>query len=106
MDYIDLAISNDDLTLGAGGEPQLLGDRDSIVQDIKHLIRDSGLLVELIGQRDPVKVQFNLQKLELMIDEDVRLVPGTVAIESVDVGLFFVSASTVKFGVFNFEVSV
>jgi hypothetical protein len=106
MKYIDLAIEDNDLTLGGGGEPSLLGDQDSIVQDIKHLIRDSGLLVEMIGQRDVIKIQALVQKLELMIEEDVRLVPGTVSITKKAVGLFFVTATTVEFGVFNFELSV
>lgn len=97
-DYVDLLFEKDDVVLDVAGEPQLIYDLDCITQDIKHLIRDSGLMVEIIGQRDDIKVQSNLQRLVLMIEEDVRLVPGTVAIERVHVEMFFVTATTYKYG--------
>jgi hypothetical protein len=101
--YVDLHIENNDLKLDAGGEPTLLDNRARIAQDIKHLIRESGLLVEVLGERDPAQVAVNVLRLEQMIDEDVRLVPGTVTIERQGVGLFFVTAETVDFGPIGFE---
>ncbi|MGZ4994173.1 MAG: DUF2590 family protein, partial [Methylobacter sp.] len=80
MDYIDLRITDNDLTLSAGNEPTLLGDRDSIIQDTKHLIRDCGLLSACIGERDNNKIALLLQQLELKIEDDLRLVPGTINI--------------------------
>lgn len=72
-DYVDLLITDDDLTLDIAGEPQLIYDRDCITQDIKHLIRDSGLMVEIVGQRSDIAVNERMQRLTLMIEEDTRL---------------------------------
>ena len=43
--YIDLLISNDDLTPDAGGIPEKIADRASIAQDLVHMIRESGRCV-------------------------------------------------------------
>jgi len=104
--YIDLHISNNDLTLDSGGEPTLLNDRDSIAQDIKHLIRESGLMVQIIGQRDPLKIAINVQALELLIEDDIRLVPGTIKITQSTTELFFVQADTVDFGPIDFVIGL
>ena len=83
----------------------LVYDADCIAQDIKHLIRESGLMVEIIGQRDNIKVRSNLQKLTLLIEDDVRLVPGTVVITKIDIETFYITATTYKYGNINVEVS-
>jgi hypothetical protein len=105
MDYIDLRITDNDLTLNTGKEPVLLGDRDSIIQDTKHLIRDCGLLSACIGERDNAKVALLMQQLELKIEDDLRLVPGTINITRQDTELFFITADTVKFGKISLQVS-
>lgn len=104
-DYIDLLITDDDLTLDAGGEPQLIYDADCITQDIKHLIRDCGLLVGIVGQRSRVAVDEALLKLTLLIEDDERLIPGTVDITQTEVGTFFITASTYDYGDINLNVS-
>jgi len=104
-DYVDILITDDDLTLDVGGEPKLIYDADCITQDIKHLIRDSGLMVEIIGQRNEVDVRANLQTLMLMIEEDVRLVPGTVVITRTDTETFYITATTYKYGAVNLQVT-
>jgi hypothetical protein len=104
-DYVDLLVTNDDFTFDAAGEPMLVYDADCIAQDIKHLIRESGLMVEIIGQRDNIKVRSNLQKLTLLIEDDVRLVPGTVVITKIDIETFYITATTYKYGNINVEVS-
>jgi hypothetical protein len=105
MDYIDLRITDNDLTLNTGKEPVLLGDRDSIIQDTQHLIRDCGLLSACIGERDNAKVALLMQQLELKIEDDLRLVPGTIKITRQDTELFFITADTVKFGKISLQVS-
>lgn len=105
MDYIDLRITNNDLTLGPGNEPGLLGDRDSIIQDTKHLIRDCGLLSACIGERNNNKILLLLQQLALKIEDDLRLVPGTIKIVRQDTELFFITVDTVKFGKISLQVS-
>lgn len=103
MDYIDLRITDNDLTLDTGKEPTLLSDRDSIIQDTRHLIRDCGLLSACIGERDPAKVAALMQRLELKIEDDYRLVPGTINITRTATETFFITATTVNYGVINFQ---
>ena len=104
--YIDLLITDDDLDLDQAGEPQLIFDRDCITQDIKHLVRDSGLMVELIGQRDNLAIRANTLELVLMIEEDQRLVPGTVNITRTDSQTFFITATTYDFGDISIEATI
>lgn len=104
-DYVDIKITDDDLTLDVGGEPILIYDADCITQDVKHLIRESGLLVEVVGQRDDVVVKNTIQKLILLVEEDERLVPGTVSITQTSLGVFFILATTYKYGQITLEVN-
>ena len=96
--YFDILITDDDITLDVGGLPERCWDRDSIAQDIKHMIRDSGLLVELVANRDEGKKAENLVELTIMVDDDERIVPGSCEITEVDLGIFFLEAETVEFG--------
>jgi hypothetical protein len=95
--YIDLFITDNDLTL-TQGLPVLCDDRVSIAQDIKHLIRESGLLVELIAERNPVLKINNIQQLILLIENDDRLIPGTIEIVEKSLGTYYIAADTVDFG--------
>lgn len=97
-EYIDLLIANNDLVLDASSQPLLVEDRASIAQDIAHLIRDSGLLVTLVAERDRLKQRDCIQQMELLVEADVRLVPGTARILQPDPGQYLITATTVKFG--------
>lgn len=97
-DYVDLLIAGNDLVLDPSNQPLLIDDRASIAQDIAHMIRESGLLVTLVAERDPLRRRDCLQQLELRVEDDVRLVPGTVQILSHTSGIYRVTATTVKFG--------
>lgn len=97
-DYIDLRISRDDLTLDAGGNPVLLDGRASIAQDIMHMIRESGLLVEIIANRDARKRRANIVKITIAVDDDERIVPGSAAIEESSPGEYWLTAKTAKYG--------
>lgn len=103
-DYIDLLIANNDLVLDPSNQPLLIDDRASIAQDIAHMIRESGLLVTLVAERDPLRRRDCLQQLGLRVEDDVRLVPGTVRILAQTSGVYLVTATTVKFG--DVEVAV
>ena len=105
-DYVDLKITDDDLTLDAGGEPELIYNKDCITQDVKHLIRDSGLLVEIVGQRDALKVRKLLKRLALLIEDDIRLIPGTVKITQAEKEIFNIEASTYKYSGLGLQVSL
>jgi hypothetical protein len=96
--YIDLLITNNDLTLDPSSQPLLVDDRASIAQDIGHMIRESGLLVTLVAERDRFRQADCIQQLELLVETDVRLVPGTVRILEEGKGKYLVTAQTVDFG--------
>lgn len=97
-EYIDLRITKDDLTLDAGGNPVLLDGRASIAQDLMHMIRESGLLVEIIANRDARKRRANIVKITIAVDDDERIVPGTAVIEESSPGEYWLTARTVKYG--------
>lgn len=97
-DYIDLLIFDNDLVLDPSHQPVLIEDRASIAQDIAHMIRDSGLLVTLIAERDRLRRRDCIQQMELLIEADERLVPGTALIKSLGLGQYLVTAKTLKFG--------
>ena len=96
--YIDLLITNNDLTLDPSNQPLLVDDRASIAQDIGHMIRESGLLVTLVAERDRFRQADCIQQLELRVEADVRLVPGTARIIETGKGKYLVTAKTVEFG--------
>lgn len=96
--YIDLLITHNDLTLDPSNQPLLVDDRASIAQDIGHMIRESGLLVTLVAERDRFRQADCIQQLELLVETDVRLVPGTVRIIEERKGKYLVTAKTVEFG--------
>ncbi|WP_296231525.1 DUF2590 family protein [uncultured Pseudomonas sp.] len=96
--YIDLLIQDNDLVLDPSRQPVLVDDRVSIAQDIAHMIRDSGLLVTLVAERDRLRQRDCIQQLELLVEADERLVPGTARILEQDSGVYLVTARTVDFG--------
>ncbi|MNJ19122.1 hypothetical protein D3C77_134400 [compost metagenome] len=97
-EYIDLLILDNDLVLDPSRQPRLIEDRASIAQDIAHMIRDSGLLVTLVAERDRLKQRDCIQQLELLVEDDQRLVPGTAQIIQLEPGQYLVTATTLEFG--------
>ncbi|MCW2257142.1 hypothetical protein M2263_003233 [Providencia alcalifaciens] len=96
--YIDLKITDGDFTLDPGNEPILCQNRVSISQDIVHRIIENGLVKELIAERSPVLRRDILLRMELLTEEDVRLVPGTIVISEQGSGQYLVEADTYDFG--------
>lgn len=103
-EYIDLLIAGNDLVLDPSRQPLLIDDRASIAQDIAHMTRDSGLLVILVAERDRLKQRDCIQQLELLVEADERLVPGTAQFTQLRPGQYLVTATTLKFG--NIEVAL
>lgn len=102
--YFDILITDDDITLDVGGIPARCSDRDSIAQDIKHMIRATGLLVELVANRDAGKKAGNIVELTIAVDNDERIVPGTCVISEPELGVFYLVAETVEFGPINLKL--
>ncbi|MBX8542457.1 DUF2590 family protein [Pseudomonas cichorii] len=97
-EYIDLLIVDNDLALDPSQQPNQIEDRACIAQDIAHMIRDSGLLVTLVAERDRLRQRDCIQQLELLVETDIRLVPGTALITQQEPGLYLVTAKTLEFG--------
>lgn len=96
--YVDLLIQDNDLVLDPGRLPVQIEDRASIAQDLGHMIRESGLLVTLVAERSPLRRRDCLQQIELLMEADGRLVPGTAQILDRGDGRYQVTAETVDFG--------
>lgn len=77
----DILITDRDITLDPAGMPEFVVQRPSITQDIAHMILESGILIELVGERSTIKWADNMTRLESMVEDDVRIVPGTVIID-------------------------
>ncbi|HDX4064643.1 TPA: DUF2590 family protein [Enterobacter asburiae] len=104
--YIDLLIENGNFVLNAGKEPELCNNRKSIGQDIIHSILESGLATQLIGERSPTLRADIFTQLELLIEEDERIVPGTVEVSEENQKRLWVTASTYDFGGISAQVDL
>lgn len=102
--HVDLNIVDGDFVTS----PTLTLDRLSkakvIAQDIKHRILESGLLVKLIKLRNINYISAVLTELELEVEKDNRLVPGSVFIKRNDDQTLTIDADTHLYGKVKFEV--
>jgi len=97
--HIDLKVVNGSFVIDQAGFSEPISDRESIGQDIKHRIIESGLLFDLIAERSPIKRQQVINKLIDDIERDERLKPGTVEFLAVgnSVGTYYVTAKTFEY---------
>lgn len=96
--YIDLLITGEDITLDNGAMPRLCDNRVSIAQDIKHALLESGLVTALIAERSTIIRKDILLQMMLLIEDDERLVPGTIRILEQTSDRLLITADTVEFG--------
>lgn len=96
--YIDLLITDRDITLNAGNEPELCSNRISIGQDIKHALMESGLPALLIAERSPTLRADIIMQMIILVEDDVRLVPGKVYINEEISTRLTILAETYEFG--------
>ena len=104
--YIDLLITNDDFVLNTGNEPVLCNNRQSIGQDVIHSIIESGLATELIAERSQTLRGDIFTRMELLIEDDERLIPGTVSITEETLSRLWVTADTYEFGPLSLRVEL
>ncbi len=104
--YIDLLILKGDFVLNAGYEPELCNNRKSIGQDIIHALIESGLATELIAERSPTMRADIFTRMELLIEDDERIIPGTVGISEKSQKRLWVTASTYDFGGISAQVDL
>jgi len=89
---IDLNIVNGDLSLDEALTPVQLTKTQVICQDIKHRILESGLLAQLVGL---------LTEIELVVEQDERLIPGTIEVFRTAQGQLSVKAQTIDKGEYH-----
>lgn len=77
MDSIDLSIIEDDLVLNQLGEPTLRTEADCITQDLRHMLRERGYAFSMIGERSLVKLATLATQVEIEMENDTRIYPGT-----------------------------
>lgn len=104
--YIDLLIERRNFVLNSGNEPLLCNNSKSIGQDIVHSILESGLATELIAERSPTMRGDILTRLELLIESDERIEPGTVVISEESLKRLWITASTWEFGSISTRVDL
>lgn len=104
--YIDLLIENGNFSLNTGNELVMCNNRKSIQQDIAHAIIESGMVTELIAERSPTLRADIFTRLELLIEDDERIIPGTVTVDEEAIHRLWVAASTYEFGGISYGVSV
>lgn len=96
--YIDLLITGRDLTLNSGNEPVLCDNRVSIAQDCVHAIIESGLATQLVGERSPTLRADLRNQIEMLVEDDERIVPGTVRVNEESQVKLWITADTYDFG--------
>lgn len=101
-DYFDLLIVSDGIALDEFGLPLSVDGRASIAQDIKHMIRESGLLVEIVAERNRERIKRNMVRIEQRVENDLRIRPGTARVTRVDNDTFMLTAKTMQWGDMEF----
>lgn len=80
MIHIDLNVVDRDLALDSLLTPEQLTKANVIGQDIKHRLIESGLPFLLVAQRNQNSIEKVLTEVELIVEQDDRLVPGTIQV--------------------------
>ncbi|TMO02931.1 DUF2590 family protein [Pseudoalteromonas sp. S558] len=93
---IDLNIIDNDIALDGFAVPSQLTNSDVIAQDVKHRIIESRKLTELIGLRNKNIVAKVLTEIELIVEQDERLIPGTIKVIKQLTGEISVTAHTIE----------
>lgn len=78
--YKDLLVTENDIVLNVVEEPTMTSDAQSIGQDIKHSIIESGLATRLIAERSQTMRIDILTQIELIAENDRRIIPGSVSV--------------------------
>ncbi|MGI2173973.1 DUF2590 family protein [Shewanella basaltis] len=103
--FIDLHIQSGDVVLDAGLTPTYLTDREVIAQDIVHAILDTGLAHLLVSDRGTGITADTQIKIKLLVEDDVRIMPGTVRVEQPSQGQWWVYADTIDFGPISSQIA-
>jgi len=80
MDSIDLSIIEDDLVLNQLGEAELRKEAECIAQDLRHMLREMGYAFSMIGERSAAKLAALSTQIEIEMENDSRIYPGTAKV--------------------------
>lgn len=80
MPSIDLLIQDDDIVLSSIGEPLLVEGVSCVAQDVRHMIREKGYAWRMIGERGQIKVAALCTEIEIEMENDERIYPGTARV--------------------------
>ncbi|SGY86850.1 Putative phage gene [Moritella viscosa] len=97
--HIDLNIIDGDFVFNSSLSAGKLSAAKVIGQDVKHRIIESGLLVKLVKQRNVNGIAPVLTDLELEVEQDDRLKPGTILIRYNSDKTLSIEAQTKQYGV-------
>lgn len=96
--YWDLLVTDEDLSLDVAGMAMRCNNQDSIAQDMKHCLLESGLVTDLIGARSRILRNDIYLQMMLLLEEDERLVAGSIDIVEEKIDRLRISADTVEWG--------
>ncbi len=99
--YIDILIQGDQIALDSAGLPVQITDRDVIAQDVRHMLRESGLLEQLIAERSAAMRRLIFKQIRMLVETDARIIPGTSEINAVTPEELHLTAET-EFGPITF----
>ncbi|NQZ09525.1 MAG: DUF2590 family protein [Algicola sp.] len=92
MKALDLLITDDDLVIDGINSAVLIDGAESVAQDIKHMIRESGLMVTMIGERSLIKRKTQCKNIAILIGKDPRIIPGTERVNEIKAGTLVIQA--------------
>ncbi len=104
--YIDIQVINGGWDLDAGNQPIYTSDVMSIGQDVKDALLESGLARELQGERNSAKRAEVLTRIELLTEEDERIVPGSASCIEEDFNRYFLTAITKEYGAISSRINL
>lgn len=93
---IDLLVQGGGVDFDAGQQPVYTADLVSIAQDVKHAILESGLVRELQAERNPTLRNDVLTRIEMLIETDDRIEPGSAFVDGINANQLQLSASALQ----------
>ena len=106
MNHIDWLVERGDFVIDQAGFIQEVSDRQSIGQDVKHRVIESGILHNLIGERSELERQALINRLLIEVDKDSRLKPGTAKLIEIEnePGVYVLTADTLEYGAIEVRI--
>ncbi|MCG7499378.1 DUF2590 family protein [Vibrio sp. Of7-15] len=102
--YTDLLVNDGGIDFDAGQQPVYTSDVNSIAQDVKHAILESGLLRELQAERNRTLRADVLTRIEMLIETDKRIVPGTAEVAEQSAEQLWLFANTLEYGHIKMDI--